>query len=317
MNVPLDNLTHGLLGAAVGMLRRREGGPGKDTPLTQTDKAVPWATFIAAELPDLDIFFGSGPMDEYIYHRGLTHSVFIAPVVAGIATAIMKLIWREAKTSTLYLWSLASVLIAHLLNDWMTGWGTRLLLPFSEARLALDWIPIIDLLYTLPLLAAVLVAWRRPHLRAKSMVALFAYLMIYTVGYRGVSHTLADRAVRAAYPAAAQVRVSPDLFNPLAWTYVADLGDSFATGRVSPLKGPVGAAAVQRKTPEDRVVSAIRQAPELKPFFDQFAFPLITYLPGDSGYTATLADIRYGGRMGYRILLNSTLHVVDIQSLGW
>ena len=313
----MDNLTHGLLGAAIGMVRRRDGGPGKDIALTATDKAVPWATFLAAELPDLDIFFGSGPMDEYIYHRGLTHSVFMAPVLAAVAAGLIKLVWREAKVSTLFLWSLGSVLIAHLLNDWMTGWGTRLLLPFSEARLALDWIPIIDLLYTLPLLAAVLIAWKRPHLRERTLVALFAYLMIYTVGYRGISHTLADRAIRAEFPHAVQVRVSPDLFNPLAWTYVADLGDTFATGRVSPLAGPVGAAAVEQKPAEDPVVAAIRRAPELKPFFDQFAYALITYQPSETGFAATLADVRYGGRMGYRIRLDGALQVTDIESLGW
>ncbi|HYI03016.1 metal-dependent hydrolase, partial [Hyalangium sp.] len=47
----MDNLTHGLLGVAVGALRRPDT-PG--APLSATDKAVLLGCALAAELPDLD-----------------------------------------------------------------------------------------------------------------------------------------------------------------------------------------------------------------------------------------------------------------------
>lgn len=317
----MDNLTHGLLAASIGMLRRRERGPETDFPTeppTQTDRAVVWAAFIAGEMPDLDVFLGSEVLDEYIYHRGFSHSLVVAPVIAAVATGLVKLVWRQARASTVYVWSLFSVLAAHLINDWMTGWGTRLLWPFSEFRLGLDWIPIIDLLYTVPLLAAVIVAVRRPSLRRRVIPAVLIYLLVYTVGYRGISHTLVESRVREAYAGrpVQQVRVAPDLFNPIRWQFTVDLGDRFEQGSALAWTDPK-VITVTEKPAEDDVVRAVRGAPELKPFFDQFAYVQIEYRRVGNGYEVTLGDVRYrfaGRGMGLRVLLSPDLQVNQIMN---
>jgi inner membrane protein len=316
----MDNLTHGLLGATLSLLRRRDGGPEHDAPLSATDKAVTWGSILAAELPDIDVFFGHGPMDEYRFHRGLTHSLFFAPVIAAVATGAVKLIWREARSGTVYGWSLLAVLVGHLLNDWMTGWGTRLLLPFSEARLTVDWVPIVDLLYTIPLLVAVLLAWKRPHLRRRAAVGTLAYLLLYTAGYRGVAHALVERATKQHYAGQTvqQLRVSPDLFNPLAWRFAVDLGDRYEQGVAFPF-GAVQPEVITPKAVEDEVIRAVRTAPELKPFFDQFSFPYIEYHRVDNGYRVLLSDIRYRmreARMDYTVLLEHNLKVKEIRQGG-
>ena len=279
----MDNLTHGLLGLAIGMARPRDGGP--ENPLnptpTDTDRAVVFGALVAADLPDLDIFsgliFGGGPLSEYIYHRGLTHSFLFSPVIAVLAPLLVWPFFRRARLLTVTAWALLSA-VAHMLNDWFTGWGTRLLLPFSDARLGLDWVPIVDLLYTLPLLLAVIMAARRPLQRRRWIVGALAYLVIYSVGYRGLSHTLVERAVREAYQGrpVAQMRVSPSLFNPLAWSFTVDLGDRYEVGQTT-VFGPIQPANTLVKQPEDDVIRAVREMEELKPFFDQFTYPLITY----------------------------------------
>lgn len=313
---PLDNLTHGLLGAAIGMLRRRDGGDHRSEP-TPTDRAVVWATTIAAELPDLDVLFGSRPLDEYRYHRAHTHSLLFAPVIALVATAAVKLVWRKARVGPVYLWSLLSVLIAHLVNDWMTGWGTRLLLPFSEARLWLDWVPIIDLLYTLPLLVCTILAWRRPQRRRQLIAGVLAYLAIYTFGYRGVSQAVVGQMVSGAYAGkpVQQMRIAPDLFNPLAWQYTVDLGDRFEQGRAIAFGG-VGQPEVIEKPMEDEVIRAVRRAPELRPFFDQFSYVLIDYRKLPAGYEVSLGDVRYrfgGAGLSTVVLLTPDLRVQEIR----
>lgn len=289
------------------MLRRRDGGDPLREP-TPTDKAVVWATTIAAELPDLDVLFGSQPMDQYRYHRAHTHSLLFAPLVALIATAAVKLVWRKARVGPIYLWSLLAVVIGHLVNDWMTGWGTRLLLPFSEARLGLDWVPIIDLLYTLPLLASVIWAWRRPRLRRRLMVGVLGYLAIYTFGYRGISHAVVEAKVAEAYTAGSvqQMRIAPDLLNPLAWQYTVDLGDRFEQGRTS-LFGGIGAPEEIAKPAEDAVIQAVRRAPELAPYFDQFSYVLIDYRKVGDGYEVQLGDVRYRfGGVGVQTVVSLT-----------
>lgn len=303
------------------MLRRRDGGPEHDSPPSDTDRATVWACFLAGEMPDLDMFLGSGPMDQYVYHRGFTHSLTAAPLIALLAAGLVKLIWRQARVGTVFLWSLAAVLLGHLATDWITGWGTRLLLPFSDRRLGLDWVPIIDLFFTLPLLAAVLLAWRRPRLRRRLMAGVLAYLAVYVVGYRGLSHTLVEQAVAAAYRGqpVARLQVSPDLFNPLAWRFAVDLGDRYEQGLAYPF-GAVAADRTVAKLPDgDPVVQMVRAAPELRPFFDQFAFVQIAYEKIGPGYEVTLSDVRYnvGGRsFAYRVELSATGQVVRISG-GW
>lgn len=315
----MDNITHGLLGLTIGLMRRREQGPGSSIPglpPSQTDRGVMWGAVLAAELPDIDVFFGSKPLDEYLYHRGLTHSLLFAPVIAAVSTGLVRLVWRQARVRTIYRYSLISVLFAHLINDWMTGWGTRLLLPFAQARLGLDWVPIVDLLYTLPLLLAVLVALFRPHLRRKAASAVLAYLLFYTVGYRGLSSALAKAQVQHLYAAlpVAQMRVAPELLNPLRWQYTVDLGDRFEQGTVYAWGGARQTRSVA-KLPEDQVIRAVRTAPELKPFFDQFAYVNITYSRTETGYLINLGDVRYefGGRgMGQQVLVSSDLRIERI-----
>lgn len=312
----MDNLTHGLLGAAVGMLRLRDGGPERDRPVSQTDKAVVWAAFIASELPDADIFFGNGPMDYLAIHRGLSHGLVVAPALALLAAGLTKLVWREARFWTAFLWSLTSVYLVHLFPDWLTGWGSQLLQPFSAAKLGLDWVPIVDWLALVVLIPAVIVAWRKPHLRRTSVAAVLALVAVYWIGYRGLAHTLVEREVRTWYQGqeVVQLRVAPNLFNPWKWEYVVDLGDRYEQGSgtafgLEPHRQNTG------KAPEDEVIRAVRTAPEVKPFFDHFGFPLITYKQVPGGYSVSLGDVRYrrmGAGMDYTVLLSSDLHVLSV-----
>lgn len=313
----MDNITHGLLGITIGMLRRRDGGPEADRPLSHTDKAVAWAAFAAAELPDIDTFFGGGPMEYLDMHRGWTHALVMAPVVAAVATVGTKLIWRQARVGTVYLWSLLSVLVAHLFDDWLTGWGTRLLLPFSDAKLGLDWVGIVDLLFLLPLAVAVWRGWKVPGLRRRMAQAVLCWLFAYGVVYRGAAHTLAVQHVEDRYAGQGveRVQVSPNLFNPAAWSYAVDLGDRYEQGAVYPWGLPAAAPAVTVKASEDQVIAAVRAAPELKPFFDHFKFPLITYRPVNGKYLVSMVDIRYqmaGRGMSYDVWLDEQLAVTAV-----
>lgn len=314
----MDNITHGLLGAAVAMLRGRDGGPEHDTPVTPTDKAAVWAAFIASELPDIDVFFGSGPMDSLVYHRGLTHALLYAPVSAAVAAGLTKLLWREARLGTLYVWSLASLLLVHLLPDWLTGWGTQLLLPFSNAKLGLDWVPIVDWVVLLALIPCVLLAWRRPHLRRRLSAGALAFVALFWIGYRGTAHTIVQANVTKAYAGQAveKLQVSPDLFNPVKWRYTVELADRYEQGDAYPWQ--LGAVSTTlAKSSEDEVTRAVRNAAEVRPFFDHYRFPMVTYTQSGGGYAVILYDVRYaalGRNMGYLVLLDQNLKVMQVTS---
>jgi inner membrane protein len=315
----MDNITHGLLGAAIALLRPKEEGP--DGPATPTEKAVLLGAILAAEAPDLDVLLSllPDPMAYYTYHRGLTHSVLMAPVWALITTGIAKLIHRKARPGPVFGWSLAAVLVGHLLDDWLTGWGTRLLYPLSSVRYAVDWVPIVDLFYLVPLIVTVILALRRPHLRKRLTIGLFAWLLLYTVGYRGVTHHLVTEQVARAYAGkpVARLQVSPDLFHPLRWRYAVDLGDRYEQGALLP-GGPVQPDRITPTHPGDPVVAAVRRAPELRPFFEQFAFVAVDYVKLADGYRVTLGDIRYNqreaGGIVATVLLGDDLRVQKVEA---
>src|SRR5208282_1041290 len=58
------------------------------------------AAVLAAEAADLDIFWGlRGPVDELKHHRGITHTFWAVPVIAGVVVGAVWLVdkWRERR----------------------------------------------------------------------------------------------------------------------------------------------------------------------------------------------------------------------------
>ena len=170
----MDPLTQGLLGASCGQaLFGRALGR----------RAVVWGAAIGMT-PDLDIVMNAtGPMGEWLWHRGFTHALWFGPVVGP---ALGWLLWRW-KGGRLRDWvGLAVVaLFTHPLLDVFTSYGTQLLAPFSRRRFALDAVGIIDPAYSLILGAAIAVGlWRgwgskTAHLAAWAALGLStAYLML-------------------------------------------------------------------------------------------------------------------------------------------
>jgi inner membrane protein len=97
-------------------------------------------------------------IDDYWQRR---RHIFITTPVASHKTVWMRLCF----------WAL----ITHPLLDLFTSFGTQLLLPFSAHRFALSAIPIIDLVYSVPLLLSIIWGlWVRWQAAAIGCVTLFA-----------------------------------------------------------------------------------------------------------------------------------------------
>lgn len=140
----MDNLTHGLAGALVAQagFRQRYG------------RAALIALVVGAELPDCDAVFDlAGPVAGFQYHRGITHSFVgglgLALLVAAVLYGMLRYrpYWRIA--GLLYL----GVLL-HIWMDYLTSYGTQILLPFAAGRYTADAVFIIDFFYTGIIIAA-------------------------------------------------------------------------------------------------------------------------------------------------------------------
>jgi inner membrane protein len=299
----VDNLTHGLMGLALGALRR----PDVDgAPLSATDKAVLLGCVLAAELPDLDnLLPAENPVVHALQaHRGLSHALIFTPVIAAAATLGAKALFRPARAGPVFGFSLLSVLFAHLLADLWTGWGTRVLLPFSRERWTLDWTMVVDPWVTLPLLAGALWAWRRRRRWRRALglglVGTAAYL-----GLRVSLQALLHHRVRGTWPGAEQVQVFPAWLSLTTWRYVVVLPGEYVTGTVALGAPPLEQRRWPRPGPE-AVPASARNLPTVREALAWARFPLVTPGPRPGGGTELrIGDLRYhlGGEPTLQFIL--------------
>ena len=133
----MDNITHTL----VGLMLSRAG-------LDRGEKGAPLMIMLAANAPDMDTYQLSSPtVSTYLQvHRGYTHALPFAPLVALVPLLLVKAFTRTRFT-LVTLATYAGCLIAvlsHMLLDWTNVYGVRMMLPFSAKWYRLDVTDIID-----------------------------------------------------------------------------------------------------------------------------------------------------------------------------
>jgi inner membrane protein len=155
----MDVITQCVLGASAG-----QAFLGRRLP-----RSAWLAGAIGGYIPDADIFIrpAEDPLRGWLWHRHFTHGVGFIPVGALIATLPFLLFPAGRRAfGWLYLAALAGI-ATHAPLDACTSFGTCLWWPFTEKRVSLDLIGIIDPLVTLPLLVTVVwsavLSWRRRH----------------------------------------------------------------------------------------------------------------------------------------------------------
>ena len=150
----MDNITHGSLGILAALLVARP----------EHRKKAAFAGFIAAELPDLDVFLISAtdPLYSLQMHRYFTHALVMIPVLGIIGVLLAngwrKVFRREAVWRGMWLPAMAAAATHGFCDAW-TSYGTHLLWPFTERRESWDLISVVDPLMTLPLLFCAVAAW--------------------------------------------------------------------------------------------------------------------------------------------------------------
>lgn len=145
----MDSITQAALGAAVGeaVLGKRIGERG----------AILGA--LVATVPDLDILFYLffDKFEMLSIHRGMSHSVLFSLIGALIIALVLKRIKWTRDISYLKLWIFSwMTLFTHIILDAFTAYGTQLFLPFSDQRVGLDSMNVVDPMYTIPLLVGLI-----------------------------------------------------------------------------------------------------------------------------------------------------------------
>jgi inner membrane protein len=309
----LDPVTHFLTGACLS----RAG-------LNRTTGLATLTMVLATEIPDIDVlwFFG-GSVTGFAHHRGFTHTLLGAPVMAAITVGgvygLYRLLRRrprrkarlEPRWGLLLVYALAGVLV-HIFQDFTNNYGVRPLAPFHPRWYSWDIVSIIDPIMlaalTLGLLVPALFGLvteevgagpARYRGRGGALFALFALAAI--IGMRDFEHRRAVTALNSiTYRGEDPIRASafPYPLNPFTWGGVVETHNFFEIVQVNSSSGevdPSNEAVLRFKPAETPVTLAAKKSRLGRVYLDwaQYPFLRVQSLPGNSGYRVQFQDLRF------------------------
>lgn len=216
----MDLLTQGLLGASLAQAGTRQN----------ETRIATGVGFFAGLLADADILIQSSndPLLTVEFHRHFTHSIFFVPLGGLIAALILWPFLRKRVPFTrLYLFCFLGYCLSGVL-DALTSYGTHLLWPVSEERMALNIISVIDPIFTLILLVAVIYTYKRHAVgvaRAGLVIA-GIYLIFGWVQLQRAEAIAATLAASRGHTIE-QLLVKPTLANLVLWRSIYETDGKF------------------------------------------------------------------------------------------
>ncbi len=254
----MDTLTHALSGALVArLICARPPTSALASPLSLQSQGRfaaawdggagalrPWQAvvvgFAAAAFPDIDALAQlAGDMAYLQHHRGITHSLLLAPLWAALVASIMRWLFAELRVQhagwkPLYPIALAAILL-HIAGDWITQFGTMMLAPLSDARFGLGAMFIIDLPFSALLLAALALAavWpRRRWPAALGLLAASAWVGLAWIG-KQEAQEIGEHYARAQGIASPVIETMPRPASPFNWTVTVFDGERYHLAHVN------------------------------------------------------------------------------------
>jgi len=223
----MDSITQIVLGASLA---------GACAPVGQRHKAL-LVGAVLGTLPDLDVLIDyGGAVENYTYHRGFSHSLFVLVPFATLIWLALQRWWVPVRESPgPWFVAILLALVTHPLLDAHTSYGTQLFWPLTVAPSTWSTIFIIDPLYTLPLLIGTLAAALKPASRAAgSLLALGLILSTAYLGWSWVAKYQVERDARRVLAKAgwssAPLFSAPTPLNTLLWRVVVVTRDGHLEG---------------------------------------------------------------------------------------
>ena len=286
----MDPITQGLLGAAAtqAVLGKRLG------------KRAWLYGAIGGMAADLDVLIRSAddPLIRWKFHRHFTHSLAFVPVGGLLSSLPWTLRKRFADQRRDIVLGTTVGYATHALLDAFTSYGTLLLWPFSDMRVAWSWVAIVDPIYTGILAAGVILAARRVSMRPARIALLLSSLYL-VFGFVQRSRALA--ATRALAEARGhpieRIDAHPSPPANLVWrtTYL-----SGGTVYIQRVRAPWWSAATltpgesARLVDESDLPQAVRDDPEALDGYRVFRWFSRGWVGQDPSDPQVLGDLRYG-----------------------
>lgn len=297
----MDNLTHSLTGLLLG----RAG-------LNRLHPHAHLLLFLSANAPDADaISILAGPASYFQYHRWMTHSIFLVPVIALLPVLAVRLLFWKRPFPWLRAWALSLIGVgSHVLLDWTNPYGIRLYLPFSDDWPGLHSTSVVDVWIWLILLIAVL--WpmlsqlvgseigARSRPGAGWAIAGLSLFLCYDVGrwflYQRAVSVQQARVYNGQEPRRAWAM--PSHVNPFVWNGVVETDSLWVTQTVDLRREfPQSSIRIFYKPESSAPIQAARRTELFDTFLKFSKTPLWRVTPAgeiENGTRVEAMDLRFG-----------------------
>jgi len=216
----MDIVTQGLIGATAAQAGARPNEV----------RLASFVGFCAPLFADADALIRSAedPLLFLEYHRHFSHALLFIPIGALIASLLLwPLLRKRLAFKRIYLYAFLGYATAGFL-DACTSYGTHLLWPFSDDRIAWSIISIFDPIFSLALIAAIVigVVKYQPLAARGGMMFAAAYLSLGAIQHNR-AESLAHLQAQQREHITERLIVKPTMGNLLLWRSVYETGGMY------------------------------------------------------------------------------------------
>ena len=290
----MDSLTQIVLGAACG-----EAVLGKKIG----NKALLFGA-IGGTIPDLDVFVGRWIYDNEIdimaFHRGFMHSILFTVLGAFVFGWLVFTLYNQGRrkdttTQKNWIWLFFWSLFTHTILDSFTPYGTQLFAPFSNYRVAINNISVVDPIYTIPFLICmiVLMFYKRNTQKRKLWLKLglgisSAYILLTLIN-KVYINSVYENSLKDEGIVYSRFQTQPSVFNNILWYGVAETETDYYVGFYSLLDSSSKVETWNKLPKNHHLVSADEKDIKTLAWFSNGYYNLIEMEDGVIRYN----DLRY------------------------
>jgi inner membrane protein len=200
--------------------------------------------FIAGLPADADILISSNS-DSLLtldFHRQFSHSLLFIPIGGLIVAALLWLLLKNRIAfKDLLKYSMVGYATSGIL-DCFTSYGTQLLWPFSNERIAWNIISVVDPIFSLTLIICLFFGWRRlsPYFARGGWLFVAGYFL-FGLSQQSQAAAVVQKLANDRGHSIERLVVKPTMGNLLVWRTVYQSGDRYyiTAVRINPLSLPL------------------------------------------------------------------------------
>ena len=256
--------------------------------------------FLSGMAPDLDIFIRSStdPLLSLEYHRQFTHSLVFIPFGGLICALFLFVVFKKISPFNFKKTWLYCTLGygTHGLIDACTSYGTLLFWPFSDMRIAWNNIPIIDPLFTLPLIILIALATIKKK-NVYSKIALgwaVTYLMI-GVYLHNVAINVGKEIAEQRGHIITRIKAKPSFGNLILWKTIYETDNKFYVDATNLLFNKIIPGESIKKLNQEEDFPWLKEESQQYKDVERFKWFSNDFLAVNPQNKNQIIDIRYSG----------------------